>query len=298
MKRLFLFAIVMIAAVACAPQDNATKGRAPKAEHLFMIAFDGWGSYSMEHVNMPNTRALMAEGCYTLNKRTVLPSDSAPNWASMFAGAPCEFHGWSNNGSGPDVEPVYLNENGIFPTIFSALREQKPATKSSCVYEWSGIKPLIDYKSISFSTKEKPENIADVSIDYIKSEKPELMVIIYDDPDHVGHSAGHATPAYYAKMEELDAYLGKILAAIKEAGIYDDSIIIVTSDHGGINTSHGGRSSMEMNTPFIIAGKGVKKGGEFKQVMMQYDTAHTMAEALGLTVPEVWNGKSMSQVFE
>ena len=298
MKRFFLFAIAMIAAVACAPKDGATESLTPKAEHLFVVAFDGWGSYSMEHVNMPNTRALMAEGCYTLNKRTVLPSDSAPNWASMFAGAPCEFHGWSNNGSGPDVEPVYVNENGIFPTIFSVFREQKPEAKSSCVYEWGGIKPLIDYQSISFSTKEKPENIANVSIEYIKSEKPELMVIIYDDPDHVGHSAGHATPAYYAKMEELDACLGKIVAATKEAGIYDDSIFIVTSDHGGINTSHGGRSSMEMNTPFIIAGKGVKKGGEFKQVMMQYDTAHTMAEALGLTVPAVWNGKSMSQVFE
>jgi hypothetical protein len=78
MKRFFLFAVAMIAAVACAPKDGATESVTPKAEHLFVVAFDGWGSYSMEHVNMPNTRALMAEGCYTLNKRTVLPSDSAP----------------------------------------------------------------------------------------------------------------------------------------------------------------------------------------------------------------------------
>lgn len=293
MKRFFLFAIAMIAAVACAPKENA-----PKAEHLFVIAFDGWGSYAMEHVDMPNTRALMAEGSYTLNKRTVLPSDSAPNWATMFMGAPNEFHGWSNNGSGPDVEPVYVNENGNFPSIFSILREQKPEAKSSCVYEWGGIKPLIDHQSISYCTKQKQEDITGVTVDYIKSEKPELMVVIYDDPDHVGHASGHATPDYYAKLEQLDSYLGKIIEAIKEAGIYDDSIIIVTSDHGGINTSHGGRSSMEMNTPFIIAGKGIRKGGEFKQPMMQFDTAATMAEALGLTTPEIWRGKSMSQVFE
>ena len=74
MKKLLLIAFAMFAAVACAPKESE-----PKAKHVFVIAFDGWGSYSMEHVDMPNTRSLMAEGCYTLHKRTVLPSDSAPN---------------------------------------------------------------------------------------------------------------------------------------------------------------------------------------------------------------------------
>ena len=293
MKRLLIFAIALFAAVACAP-----KGGEQKAKHVFVIAFDGWGSYAMESVNMPNTRAFMAEGCYTLQKRTVLPSDSAPNWASMFAGAPCEFHGWSNNGKGPDVKPTYLNDNEIFPTIFSLIREQKPEAETACVYEWGGIKPLIDHQSIDFCVKEKPENIADVSINYIKSKKPDFMVVIYDDPDHVGHAVGHATEEYYARLEELDACLGKIVDAIKEAGIYDDSIIIITSDHGGNGTSHGGRSLMEMDTPFIIAGKNVKQGGEFSECMMQYDTAATIAEIFGLQTPQMWRGQSMSQVFE
>ena len=293
MKKLLLIALVMFAAVACAPKEGE-----PKAKHVFVIAFDGWGSYSMESVNMPNTRALMAEGCYTLHKRTVLPSDSAPNWASMFAGAPNEFHGWSNNGSGPDVKPIYLNENGSFPTIFSLIREQMPEAETACVYEWGGIKPLIDHKSINFCVKEKPENIAPVATDYIKSKKPDFMVVIYDDPDHAGHAYGHATQQYYARLEELDTHLGEIIASIKEAGIYDDSIIIVTSDHGGINTSHGGRSLMEMDTPFIIAGKNIKQGGEFSEAMMQYDTAATIAEAFGLQTPQIWRGQSMSQVFE
>lgn len=293
MKRFFLFAATLFLAVACTSAESERK-----AEHIFLIGFDGWGSYCMDSVEMPNTRALMAEGCYTLQKRTVLPSDSAPNWASMFAGAPTEFHGWSNNGDGPDVKPIYVNRNGVFPTIFSLVREQMPEAEIGCVYEWGGIKPLIDYQAIDFCVKEKPANIAAVSIDYIKSKKPEFMAIIYDDPDHVGHSAGHDTPAYYAKMEELDACLGQIIEAIKDAGIYDDSIIIVTSDHGGINTSHGGRSLMEMDTPFIIAGKNIRKGGEFSQAMMQYDTAHTIAEGFGLRTPQIWNGASMSHVFE
>ena len=76
---------------------------------------------------------------------------------------------------------------------------------------------------------------------------------------------GHDTPAYYAKLKELDGYVGRIVDAIKEAGIYDNSIIIVTADHGGINKGHGGKTMQEMETPFIIAGKNVKKGGIFDE---------------------------------
>ena len=53
-----------------------------------------------------------------------------------------------------------------------------------------------------------------------------------------------------------------------------------------------------MDTTFIIAGKNVKKIGGFSEAMMQYDTAHTIAEIFGLEIPQVWNGKSMSHVFE
>lgn len=292
MKRIIYFAIMLLMVAACAPKAEQ------KASHVFVVAFDGWGSYCMDSVEMPNTRALMNEGSYTLQKRTVIPSDSSPNWCAMFCGAPAEFSGWSNNGDGPDVVPVYTNERGVFPTIFTILREQKPESKIACIYEWGGIQPLIDHKIHDFEKGIRPSEIASASCEYIKAEKPDLMAIIYDDPDHVGHSKGHDSPEYHAKMEELDAYLGEIIAAVKEAGIYDDSIFIITSDHGGIGTSHGERSLMEMDTPFIIAGKNVKKLGEFKEYMMQYDTAATIAEIFALEMPQSWRGQSMTQVFE
>jgi arylsulfatase A-like enzyme len=55
---------------------------------------------------------------------------------------------------------------------------------------------------------------------------------------------------------------------------------------------------MEMDTPFIVAGKNIRKAGDLNQYMMQYDTAHTLAEMFGLEIPEVWRGKSLSQIFE
>ena len=292
MRRYFLLVAILVAALM------SSCGSKRQAEHIFLIGFDGWGSYCMDSVEMPATRALMEQGCYTLKKRTVLPSVSAPNWASMFMGATTELTGWTNNGERAPLEPAYVNENGVFPTIFSLIREQMPEAKTACIFEWGGIRPLVDEKAIDHCVQLKPEDIAAASAEHIKKVKPDFMAIIYDDPDHVGHSKGHDTVEYYARMEELDSCLEEIIAAIKEAGIYDDSIIIVTSDHGGIGYGHGGQSMMEMETPFIIAGKNIKQGGEFSEVMLQQDTAHTLAEAFGLKVPQMWSGNSMSQVFE
>lgn len=117
------------------------------------------------------------------------------------------------------------------------------------------------------------------------------MAICFDNPDHVGHAVGHDTPEYYAKLKELDGYIARIVQAVDEAGMTDETIFIITSDHGGI-------TMQEMETPFIIAGKGVKAGGEFQESMMQYDVAATMAYIFALQQPQVWIGRPMTQVFE
>jgi len=96
----------------------------------------------------------------------------------------------------------------------------------------------------------------------------------------------------------MNGYVGRIIAAIKEAGIYDDTIIMMTADHGGIKKGHGGITLQEVEIPFIIAGKNVRKGGEFQESMMQFDTAATMGYVFGVKQPQVWIGRPMIQVFK
>lgn len=54
----------------------------------------------------------------------------------------------------------------------------------------------------------------------------------------------------------------------------------------------------EMETPFIIAGKGIRKGAEITESMMQYDTASTIADLLGLRQPQAWTGRPMTEIYE
>lgn len=83
MKKIALWAMCIAVMVL----SGCRKAPEWKAEHVFVIGLDGWGAYSVEKADMPNVKALMDAGCYTLKKRSVLPSSSAVNWASMFMGA-------------------------------------------------------------------------------------------------------------------------------------------------------------------------------------------------------------------
>lgn len=274
-----------------------------RANHVVLIGLDGWGAYSVEKADMPQVKKLMAEGSYTLKKRSVLPSSSAVNWASMFMGAGPELHGYTEWGSQtPELPSRVVDEDGIFPTVFGLLHRAAPKAEIGCIYEWDGIRYVVDTlaltydKHVSEASKE-PEATARYAAEYIKRSKPNLVGVIFDNPDHVGHADGHDTPAYYQVLTKLDGYIGQIVEAVKEAGILDDTVFIITADHGGINKGHGGKTMEEMETAFIISGKNIKKGYNFTESMMQFDVAPTVAWIFNLQQPQVWIGRPMKQVF-
>ena len=131
-----------------------------------------------------------------------------------------------------------------------------------------------------------------------QGETTDLLAICFDNPDHVGHQAGHNTPEYYSKLKELDGYVSRIIQAVTEAGMLKETIFIVTADHGGIEKGHGGKTMQEMQTPFIISGKNIKKEGEFHESMMQYDVASTIAHIFGLKQPQVLDRTSYVAGFQ
>lgn len=274
-----------------------------KAKHVVLIGLDGWGAYSVPKADIPTIKQLMTDGSYTLEKRSALPSSSAINWASMFMGAGPELHGYTQWGSKtPELPSRELNEHGIFPTIFQLLRDAQPNAEIGCLYEWDGIKYLVDTLALSHHAQapdynKYPEALCNMAETYIKEKKPHLLAVCFDNPDHVGHKAGHDTPEYYAKLKELDGYVARIIQAVKDAGMLEQTIFILTADHGGIDKGHGGKTMQEMQTPFIISGRNVRKGLEFRESMMQYDVASTIAYIFDLEQPQVWIGRPMKQVF-
>lgn len=301
MKKLNLVLVVVLAVLTLNSFAKAPGVKGVK--HVILIGLDGWGAYSVPKANMPNVKSLMEKGSYTLESRSILPSSSAPNWAAMFMGVGPELHGYTTWGSKtPEIPSRVILKNGIFPTVFQVVRDARPDAEIGVFSEWLGIKYLIDTLSVNVyqntpDYNKYPTALCETAVKYIKEKKPTLAAFCFDNPDHVGHQTGHDTPAYYEKLEELDGYVGQIIQAAKDAGIYEETIFIVTADHGGINKGHGGKTLQEMQIPFIICGKGVKAGHKIGSSVMQFDTAATIAYILGAKAPQVWIGRPVSEVF-
>ena len=178
MKKLFVL-VCLLAIGFC----NVAWAAKRQAKHVVLIALDGWGAYSVPKADIPNIKSLMDEGCYTLHKRSVFPSSSAINWASMFMGVGTELHGYTEWGSRtPEIPSRVVNEHGISPTIFSVMRQQYPEAETGCLYEWEGIKYLVDTLALSYHAQAPdydkcPTALCEMAEKYIKDKKPAMLAV-------------------------------------------------------------------------------------------------------------------------
>lgn len=110
-------------------------------------------------------------------------------------------------------------------------------------YQWEGMKYIFDMDDFSLE-KEFPvsydgsEQMKDAAIQHIKDKKPGLACFIWDYPDKTGHTVGWYTEDYMAELTHIDCILKSFVEASKEAGIIENTLFVITSDHGGHGKEH------------------------------------------------------------
>ncbi len=83
--------------------------------------------------------------------------------------------------------------------------------------------------------------------------------------DTVGYTeeqTRNARRAYYANVSYIDDWIGKLIAGLRETDVLDDTIVIVTSDHGDMLGDRGCWFKMSFferaaRVPLIVAGPGI-----------------------------------------
>ena len=273
----------------------------PGVNHVVIIGCDGLSPDGIQKAKTPNMDSLMQRGAYTMHARGVMPTSSSPNWASMLMGAGPEQHGITSNAWRPDkfeLAPTAVGSGGIFPTIFSVLREQQPSAVIACFHDWSGFGILFERKALDIiEDTDGPVKTTERAVAYFKAAQPNFTFIHLDHIDHAGHAYGHGTPEYYKSVEEADRLIGETIQGLKAAGILEQTILIVTSDHGGVGKGHGGATMAEVEIPWIIAGPEVAPAKELTSFVNTYDTAATVAYIFGLTAPDCWIAKPVLEAF-
>ena len=141
----------------------------------------------------------------------------------------------------------------------------------------------------------KPEmsayEVCDKLVDAIKSDKYDVIIINFANPDMVGHTGVEA--AAIAAVEAVDTCVGKAVAALKEV----DGTMFLCADHGNAEqlldyeTGESFTAHTTNPVPFILINYDpaytLKEGGCLA------DIAPTLIEIMGMEQPAEMTGKSL-----
>lgn len=303
MKSIYINLIVVVLIVLTIQGCSKTTQHAePNAKHVIVIGVDGLSPNGILNARAPVMNSMTENGAWAYHTRSVMPSSSGANWGSMLMGAGPEQHGIISNNWRADnliLPPIVVRDDNKFPSIFGIIRDQLPDAELGAILHWNPISNYIEEGVTSYMALPKSEReTTDLSVEYIKNEKPLFTFIHLDHVDGAGHGFGHGTQEYYSAVSRADSLIGEIIQATKDAGIFEETVFIISSDHGGLGTGHGGNTLAEMEIPFIVYGKNVKKNHAISIPVFGYDVPATALFALGIEQPYEWIARPIRSVFE
>ena len=188
-------------------------------------------------------------------------TSTAPGWCSILTGKWADEHGITGNDISKTVEPK---------TLLTSLVEDGFIDSSVFITKWAGHftrdnstylleKQYCEEKNlpVSFNKLKNDEESFEFTLKEIgKEDCGDFLFVIYEPTDSTGHKFGftHNNPGYKNAFVKADGYGLETLNAIKQRATYEteDWLVIITSDHGGIGTGHGGESIQERMTFAVV----------------------------------------------
>jgi predicted AlkP superfamily pyrophosphatase or phosphodiesterase len=273
--------LVLVAAVA---------GAAPAARHVVLISLDGLRPefYLDEAYAAPALRALVAAGTHARGATPVFPSVTYPGHSTIVTGVRPARHGvlwnriWSPTG-GPtrwyeeatDLKATPLWEvaraGGLttaavsWPVTLGARvdwlipeRDYYARTEPVALLRQAATPGLIDRLGL-VPTPEMFKDIvqwdqflAAAATAIIRGMRPNLLLLHLIQLDYFQHRGGLDGPEVKPALARIDAHLAAIAGALREAGIADQTAVIVTGDHGFQDV----RRTVQVNEILARAGLG------------------------------------------
>ena len=293
---LLLLAVTTVGNSFCSGAEPAGS-----AKHVIVIGVDGLAPFGIAAANTPTLDRLCEQGAWSMHARAVMPTSSSSNWASMIMGAGPEQHGITSNEWERDqfeIAPVAKGPEGIYPTMFSAVRQGLPDSTIGVFHDWGGFGRLVEQESCdTVVDAEGPVDAVGQGMEFWHSQAPALLLIHLDHVDHAGHADGWGSPSYVEAVQLADRLINQVVAAVEKSGHASDTVVIVTSDHGGVDKGHGGSTMAEIEIPWIIWGAGIRGGVELKKPVNTYDTACTVLRVLDVPQPACWVGKPVTEAL-
>jgi predicted AlkP superfamily pyrophosphatase or phosphodiesterase len=280
-------------------------GGASKSKHALVVGVDGLRVDALQQADTPALDELIADGAVThdafaggaLGEVTEQQTFSGPGWSSILTAVWTDKHGVEVN----VFDDARFDE---YPHFFARVRELNPEAYLSSFVTWAPINDSILASAgadEAFSPDTIDSAVGDIAVTeavvaHLGSQTPDVVFVQLDEVDHQGHLSGYATtvPEYMDAVETIDAQIGQILRALRGRETYDteDWLVVVTTDHGGIDHGHGRQSVEERTISLVASGGSIVRRQTISPGPGHTAVPPTVMKHLGLDIDPAWGWES------
>lgn len=245
-------------------------------DHLIVISFDCLSEHDVPLLReLPNFKTFIENSSYCTQVETIYPSVTYPCHATIVTGNRPNRHGVVNNTfiqPGRTSPDWYWHRKHVKGTTL--YDEAKKAGMKTAALLWPvTAKADIDFNMPEIfanrpwhhqipvslfngsprfqlemnakfghirkglSQPELDDFVLESTVETIKTKKPGLMLVHFVDLDSQRHMYGFSSKEAQAAIHRHDQRLGRIIEAIKDAGIYENTTVVILGDHSALDES-------------------------------------------------------------
>ena len=246
LRNILFCTLAMILLGSCKKTKPAETGSDPIESYVVMVSFDGFRWDYTDMYETPNFDELATTGVKADRMIPSFPTKTFPNHYTLATGLYPDHHGIINNSFyASDLGGIYRIGDTRMVTNGTAyfgepiwVTAEKQGVKSAC-YFWVGSEaPIMGIRPTYWNTYNGSipyQERVDQVIDWLTlpmSQRPALVTLYFDEPDHTGHGAGPESQATGEVVEYLDSILGYLRIELSRLEHRDRINLIVLSDHG------------------------------------------------------------------
>jgi len=309
-------AAALVAILFLAPACSGARA-APSARNIILITVDTLrtdrlGCYGGRRIQTPAFDSLAADGVLFEKAFTPMPL-TAPSHATILTGRYPISHGLRLNGTS------ILSDKETTLAEIARDRGMRTGAVVSCLvlasrfglnqgfdlYYDEGISGTAEGHGLWYNERKAAKSVARAEKWLeAESDRPFFLWLHLFDPHHPydpppPFKQNYKDRPYDGEIVYTDRALGRFLAKVKELGLYDDSLIILSGDHGESLGEHlesfHGTFVYDVTTrvPLIIRAPGGRRGARVTDIASTLDIMPTALEAIGAPIPDNVEGFSL-----